>query len=158
MSTLPINAWTKFWSMCGSILVLLNLCATGSASAQNFDERSGVARIINWPDATARSELHHEILPFINTLTIAYIYRIENGSPVLALRLDWVADDEVIFRGQRVPASEVGGEIFIAALDLRGDVMVDGRRVGGLILEVDSMRLNPVPDYVDVELPDLTWD
>lgn len=158
MSTLPLTRCTRKWSLAGILLLLAALGDIGAATAQSFESGEGVVRVTDWPDEEARRTLRYDILPFIDTLTVAYQYAVRDGRPALSLVVDWDPGTSAIYRGVRTSYAEIPGDVRMVGLDLRIGVFVDGRRAAVLSVVVDSMVVGPYPDFVEIALPDLTWD
>lgn len=146
------------WSVAAILLLLAALGHVGTATAQTFESGEGVVRVTDWPDEEARRTLRYDILPFIDTLTVAYEYAVRDGRPALSLVVDWVPGTSAIYRGVRTSYADIPGDVRMAGLDLRIGVVVDGRKAAELSVVVDSMVVGPYPDFVEIALPDLTWD
>lgn len=155
---MPVSSWSRNWSIAWIAAVLLVFGCSEPASAQTFEPGEGVMRLVDWPDEEARRTLRYDILPFIDTLSVAYRYQVTDGRPALSLLVDWNPSTTVVYRGARVPRSEVPGDVRMVAIDLRADVLVDGLRAATISVVVDSMVVGPAPDYVEINLPDLSWE
>lgn len=158
MSSLPVISWAANWSVVWILCLLAGLTVPQQASSQAFQKGSGVLYATDWPDRTAREELRFDVLPFVDTLAVSYEYQVREGMPVLAFFVDWVPGDWAMYRGVRTPYEEVPGEVRLAGLDLRMGVQTKSGKAANLSLVVDSMVVGPRPDFVEVSLPDLTWD
>jgi len=142
-----------------SILVLATFPVLQPASAQETASGQGIMVVSDWPDKQTRETSRFDILPFIDSLSVAYRFRVLNGAPDLSMVLEWASTGEAIFNGERTSLSEIEGTPAIVGLELVADaVSADGQRVAGFSLVVDSMIVEPSPDIIQIDLPDLNWE
>lgn len=142
-----------------SLLVLTAFPMLKPASAQEAASGQGIMVVSDWPDEQTRETSRFDILPFIDSLSVAYRYRVLDGRPDLSMVLEWASTGEGILNGERTSLSEMEGTPAIVGLELTADaVSADGRRLAGFSLIVDSMIVEPSPDIIQIDLPDLEWE
>lgn len=133
------------------------LLASNAARAQQASGQ-GMLLVTDWPDEATKRSGRFEILPFIDTLSIAYRYRELDDRPDLSIVLEWAAGDETIYQRRRASFAEIEGFPALVGLELEADVVSRGVRVARFSLIVDSMMVEPSPDIIRIDLPDLTWE
>lgn len=129
-----------------------------AAFAQDLPAGHGMVVLSNWPDDPIRETTKFDILPFVDSLSLAYRYQVKEGRPELSIVMEWSAGTEAIYNGERTKMSELDGTPAIVGLDLSADVLSGGRVVAAFSLVVDSMIVEPSPDLIRIDLPDLSWD
>ena len=128
---------------------------SGPAHAQ---QGHGLLLVENWPDEETRRTGRFEILPFVDTLSMAYRYREVERRPELSLVLEWKAAREAIYKGRRVSVEKIEGHPALVGLELSADVFSAGSRVAEFVLVVDSMIVEASPDIIRIDLPHLEWE
>ena len=134
--------------------LLFSLQLSGSAHAQ---QGHGLLVVENWPDEETKRTGRFEILPFVDTLSVAYRYREVERRPELSLVLEWKAAREAIYEGRRVAFEKIAGHPALVGLELTADVFSGGSRVAEFALVVDSMIVEASPDIIRIDLPHLEW-
>lgn len=129
-----------------------------SAFAQDSPAGHGMVVLSDWPDDPIRETSKFDILPFVDSLSLAYRYQVTEDRPELSIVMEWSAGTEVIYNGERMKMSELDGTPAIVGLDLTADVLSGGRFVAGFSLAVDSMIVEPSPDVIRIDLPELSWE
>lgn len=141
-----------FLILSGSVAVL-----PPTASAQQA-RGHGIGLVTDWPDAETKQSGRFDVLPFIDTLSIAYRYQDVEGRPDLSVVLEWTPGEEGIYEGEKRRLRDVEGVPAIIGLALSADVFSRGVRVAAFSLTVDSMVVGPSPDIIRIDVPDLSWD
>lgn len=139
-----------------TIFAAWSLWATEPARAQTpFGQ--GILLVTDWPDDEIKRNGGFDILPYIDTLSIAYRYRQVESRPDLSIVLEWTPGTHAIYHGKRLPLRDIDGYPAIVGLELSADVISGGRRVAEFSLSVDSMIVEASPDIIRIDLPDLVW-
>lgn len=142
------------WPQLSVLTLLVTLITVVDARAQS----SGEVVRANWPDVlfeTERGAMHRPgvaiaenfsdvaILPFIDSLALAY--DAAPDSPSISFQLRWVSGQGGILDGALVDT--MPDSVWMAAIDLHADVLVNGGKQGDLLLSLDSLWL-PSGDFV----------
>ncbi|MEX2399266.1 MAG: hypothetical protein WD423_00750, partial [Rhodothermales bacterium] len=152
------SARQAFYWLCAAWLVLAMDAAMASSAYGQDDGGAGTAVLAGWPEQHVREDLSHDLLPFIDSLFVDYRYGMNGERPSLSITLEWIPDGAAVYGGARRDLSDLNADVRMVAIELSADVISDGRVVGEFNLVVDSMMAGPIPDAVEVLLPDLTWD
>lgn len=98
-----------------------------------------------------------ELLPRVDSLGLGYAWSTEGDLPHVDFDLWWMRGEGGIVDGRIVPGDRMPERILLDLVDLHAEVHVDGRRVGDLLLTLDSLSLGPVPEVFSFETVDVTW-
>jgi hypothetical protein len=117
----------------------------------------GVATLTDWP--TSLPELLREmgrdapyLLPRIDSLALEYRYASNDSTSQWSFVLGWDPDHRVLYEGEVLPREEGPSDVRMTNVELRADVLVDGEKVGDMIVAVDSMRLRSLPSIYSFEV------
>lgn len=159
-----------------AVLFLVAIVATAvinplDGRAQETDFGEGLVRLVNWPDVIyeAQGAMDQpsvraaeqfgdvELLPRVDTLSLWYSWSVLDGAPQIDFDLEWVQGWGGIQDGRVVRGGKFIRDVMLDMLDLHADVLVDGERVGDLVLSLDSLGLLPNPDYYAFQTTGVTW-
>ncbi len=148
--------------------VILALVIFVDATAQETAATEGVVRVLNWPESRPPLEdgrevpkldyARYSLLPFIDSLRIAYRFEEEDGRPRVFLSLEWFPGRRGVLNGRIVRASLLPEDIRIESIDLLARVVADGQVVASFYAPLDTVNLAPSPSLTTVEIRDVSWD
>jgi hypothetical protein len=145
--------------------VLLLMGGARPAGAQQPDTTGPTARgqgdgqvaLTDWPaslsgllDEMGRRAPY--LLPKIDSLALDYRYAADDSTSQWSFVLGWQPGSRVLYEGEVLPGRRAPTGIRMANVELRADVVSDGKYVGDLIVAVDSMALAPIPSIYSFEV------
>lgn len=149
------------------VVGLLLALATGPAAAQQPDtartgpparaQGQGTATLEGWPPSLPQllREMGPKapyLLPRIDSLGLNYRYASTDSTSRWSFVLGWQAAERVLYQGEILPVAEAPSDLRMTNVELRADVISGGRKVGEMIIAVDSMRLRSLPSIYTFEV------
>ncbi len=139
--------------------------------ARQVESSEGLVQLVEWPqvvyetqgamdmpDVRAAEQYGDvELLPRVDTLSLWYAWSVVDELPHIDFDLAWDQGWGGIQDGRVVRGGRFDRDVVLDLIDLHADVMVDGERVGDLVLTLDSLALLPRPDYYAFQTLGVTW-
>lgn len=145
------------------VAILLGLICLFPHQANSQNAPTKVLHVTNWPasaydQATTDSLIAAApVVPFIDTLTLGYGYRVVDQQPLFTYMFEWKPADKVYLDGQAKAYDKLSGDVYIESIVLEADVKVNGKTETRLSLRHDSLMSEVYPGLITVELLDLDW-
>lgn len=140
----------------GCLLVFSVFVFVQPGAAQSTEQ----VYLTDWPAESPETDersYSYELLPFIDTLAVAYQYAVIEDTPRLAFTVSWTPSPHAIYLEQAVRYADLPGEMVIEALELSAAVVTNGQTIGTLVLASDSLGLLPAPNEHTLTWTDISW-
>lgn len=155
------------WRACAAVLAVLMTFSVLPVQAQVADDApadsktvqgSGTAVLTDWPDGWPSAAVRGgaDVLPALDTLALGYRYEADPEAPQMAFTVRWIPASHGYDRGRRVTVQALP-DLRMTMLALEADVMIQERRVAGVVIAIDSMALRVQPDSFAFEAADLSY-
>lgn len=151
-----------------AVATLLGMVTFVDATAQENAATEGVVRVVNWPESRPPLEdgravprldyADYDLLPFLDSLRIAYRFEEEGGRPNVFLTLEWFPGRRGVLNGRVVRASLLPDDIRIESIDLLASVIADGRVAASFYVPLDTIDLASSPSMTTVEIRGVSWN
>ncbi len=126
-------------------------------AAQVPAELTGTVVRRGWPDRLpeGRAARRYAALPSMDTLALGYRIADAGAAPLVDVAFRWTPGESGLLDGRTVDFERLPSGLRLVAFVLTADLVQNGRRIGGLTVEVDSTRLGP--DQTLRIAPEVAW-
>jgi len=143
----------------------LIICAAVSGNLDALAQpvsSEGVLSVASWPDFDDRQVVrdlrNNNFFPSVDTLNVGYRYWVRNDRPNGELIIEWTPGTRGIYRGDLTSMAKIPASFRLIALDMVADVVVGDQVVDALVLQIDSLSLEPSPAVSRIDDGDIPWD